>query len=397
MNRRVHQQGARRAVLRQLAGPVAGSVLGAIGIGLSPTSARAQSAPAAVPAPVIEEITPREQREVLGAGAARMALLLPPRNGDYVRIAQALRNGFVAAHQRDGRQVPCEILDVPDRVEDFAKIYREFTERDIKVVVGPLTRNGVNSLVDANAPAITTLALNLPDVDRRLPDYALGFTLAIEGEARQLAKTAYDEAAARIPSRRPLRAAVVYTAGALQKRAALAFVEQWRDLGGEMGQPLEADLRAASSVRAGLLALTPDVVLLSAAVDGVKAFKGHVPKGAQAYATSVSNPQSTTPASKASDLEGVRMTEMPFLVQGDHPAVMTYPKAPRGFTVDLQRVYAFGIDAFRVGAELLTNGSAFEIDGVTGRLRVDQSERFLERTSVLAEVRGGQLVVAEPR
>jgi uncharacterized protein len=314
-----------------------------------------------------------------------------------VRIAQALRNGFIAGHQRDGRQVPCEVLDVPDRPEDFAQIYREFAERDIKVVVGPLTRNGVNSLVDARPQAITTLALNLPDVDRRLPDYALGFTLAIEGEARQLAKIAYDEAAIRIPSRRPLRGAVVYTAGALQKRAALAFVEQWRDLGGEMGQPLEAELRSPAAVRAGLQALTPDVVLLSATVDAVKAFKGQVPKSAQAYATSISNPMATTPAGKAADLDGVRMTEMPFLVQGDHPAVMAYPKAPRGFTVDLQRVYALGIDAFRVGAELLTNNAQFELDGVTGRLRIDRNEGLLERISLLTEVRGGQLVVAEAR
>ena len=348
-------------------------------------------------APIQDEITPREQREVIGVGTPRIALMLPPRNGDFVRISQALRSGFLAAHQRDGRQVPCEVLDVPDRTEDLAQIYREFAEREFKVVVGPLTRNGVNALVDAQVSPLTTLALNQPDVDRRLPDHVLSFTLAIEGEARQLAKLAYDEAAVRIPGRRPLKAAVVYSPGALQKRAAMAFIEQWRDLGGDMATPLELEGRQSPGLRAILQSLNPDVVLLGAAIDTLRQFKAHLPKGAQAYATSLSNPMALSPPAKASDLEGVRMTEMPFLIQSDHPAVMAYPKAPRGFPVELQRLYALGIDAFRIASEMLNSSASFELDGVTGRLRIDRAERLVERSSMLAESRGGQLQAAEAR
>ena len=52
---------------------------------------------------------------------------------------------------------------------------------------------------------------------------------------------------------------------------------------------------------------------------------------------------------------------------------MVYPRraSTRG-TLDLDRLYALGIDAFRVAREIGLKGGAasFEMDGVTGRLKV---------------------------
>jgi uncharacterized protein len=382
---------------------------GALGLSF-PLQALAQTGTGLVPgtllnppggtvAPVVEQVTPREQRELLGTGAPRVALLLPPRNGDYVRISQALRAGFVAAQQRDGRQIACEILDVPDRNSDFLDVYTELRSRNIQVVVGPLTRNGVNAVIDSSAPAITTLALNQPDSDRRAPAHMLSFTLAIEGETRQLARLSYDEAAERFPNRRPLRALAIQGPGTLQKRAAQSFTEQWRDLGGEAQSPLEIDPRAPNIrvALAGTGAAAVDVVVFCVAPELVRALRAQVPKNTAAFATSLSHPANANPPLKNSDLEGLRFTEMPMMVQADHPAVMAYPKPPRGFTVELQRLYGLGVDAFRIAAELLSSSNQFEIDGITGRIRVDRNERNVERASVLAESRNGQLLLAQVR
>ena len=51
----------------------------------------------------------------------------------------------------------------------------------------------------------------------------------------------------------------------------------------------------------------------------------------------------------AAALDGLRVLEMPWQLQPDHPAVMTYPKAPVPYNVELQRLYAAADVAFMQG------------------------------------------------
>ena len=79
-------------------------------------------------------------------------------------------------------------------------------------------------------------------------------------------------------------------------------------------------------------------------------------------------------AEKRPELDGVRLLDLPWQLQADHPAVMVYPRAVTTGTTrrtpDLERLYALGIDAFRVAAEIGAGHDRFTIDGVTGRLTV---------------------------
>ena len=84
------------------------------------------------------------------------------------------------------------------------------------------------------------------------------------------------------------------------------------------------------------------------------------------FATSQVNSGRSDPFANI-DLNGMRFVEMPWLVQPDHPAVMVYPH-PAGITAELERLYALGIDAFRVAAALLEAPRRLSLDGVTGRL-----------------------------
>jgi outer membrane PBP1 activator LpoA protein len=77
---------------------------------------------------------------------------------------------------------------------------------------------------------------------------------------------------------------------------------------------------------------------------------------------------------------------------------LAYAKAPAGFNVEMQRLYALGIDAFRVGRQLLGGSAAFELDGVIGRLRYDpQASPRIERQAVTAEYRNGTPVALPPQ
>ena len=61
----------------------------------------------------------------------------------------------------------------------------------------------------------------------------------------------------------------------------------------------------------------------------------------------------------------------------------------------MQRLYAFGIDAWRVARELMAGREQFELDGVTGRLVLDTTlDPRVAREPVLGEYRQGILVPA---
>ena len=99
------------------------------------------------------------------------------------------------------------------------------------------------------------------------------------------------------------------------------------------------------------------------------------------------------------ELDGVRLLDLPWQLQADHPAVMIYPRPPkkgeqrRG--LDLERLYALGIDAFRVAGELGAGRPVFTIDGVTGKLYVQLDgirPATFERTEQQAQYAGGVVV-----
>ena len=83
---------------------------------------------------------------------------------------------------------------------------------------------------------------------------------------------------------------------------------------------------------------------------------------------------------------------MPWLIDPQHPAVMVYPRAEIALSGELQRLYALGIDAYRLLLEWLAGHRAFELDGVTGRLRVDRARSArVERWPTVAVFRSGRI------
>jgi len=69
-----------------------------------------------------------------------------------------------------------------------------------------------------------------------------------------------------------------------------------------------------------------------------------------------------------------------------------YPRSEVALSGELQRLYALGIDAYRVMLEWLAGKRAFDLDGVTGRLRVDRNRGpRVERWPTLAVFRSGKI------
>ncbi|HEX8601006.1 MAG TPA: penicillin-binding protein activator [Pseudoduganella sp.] len=319
------------------------------------------------------------------AGAAtpgtpvRIGLLLPLRSETLGRAADAVRAGFMAAWERDRAGFEVTVVETGDAASDILPTY-EATLAQQDMIVGPLARSAVTAL--AGSPLVTkpTIALNHPEgrEGTELPAKMLSIGLSIEDEARQVAEWA---------AREHPGANVMILSGstAWQRRIANAFASHAPQVGlatktlelaalnGYLSDPELVALRAR-------LAEQP-VDLLFAALDAGQARQLRVALAAPPlgeiplYGTSSLNPGRIS-LYQGTELDGVKLLDLPWQVERDSPVVTGYPQpVPRDderLSADMERLYALGIDAFRVAREIaLHPGQPIALDGVTGKLSIE--------------------------
>lgn len=380
---------ARRPVLRALLAAAAFAVPALSALAQARTSAAPAGAPAGTPA----------ARRQIGSGSIGIALLVPPPNGIYQRTGEALVEGVAAAHAHDGAGIAIEVVAVEDDPIALLGLYDELSARGFSVVIGPLTRRAVSLIAESGPPVVFTLALNHPDRGP-LPANMLSFGVSIEGEAQQAAAIAWEDAL--VASRRP-RAAVIQEPTPLGRRSASAFAERWLALGGDAYEAIEVETPTAGRVSKQLASVRADVYFVAGPPYLAQAVRVAVGTDAVVYGTSRLNSGIASPADAVADsaterylvaapeLDGVRFVDMPWRVQPDHRAVMAYPR-PTGMHAELQKLYALGIDAYRIARLLLARAPVIQLDGVTGHLRLSPDGTQVEREGVIAEYRGGAIV-----
>ncbi len=318
---------------------------------------------------------PVEQPGAAGAGVnrnTRIGLMLPMRSEALGAPADALRAGFMAAYERDPTGFTVNLIETGDSAQETLDAYAAALERN-DIVVGPLARSAVSALATGSLVQKPTIALNHPEARSRpleLPPQMLVMGLSIEDEARQVA----DWASAEHPGG---TAVIVSGASAWQRRVAASFAAHWKQLGNTSQTVVLTDSNGYLSEAAlGQLRVQVDgdrPTLLFAALDAsqVGQVRGALGTDLPCYGASSVNPGPEAAESIAA-LDGVRLLDLPWEVQPSHQAVMVYPRwNTSGRTLDMDRLYALGIDAFRVAREItLHPGADFQLDGVTGRLDV---------------------------
>lgn len=340
-----------------------------------------------------------------------MALLLPLRSETLGAAAASLRAGFMAAWERDRDNITVSVVETGDSPQEILASYASASENE-DIIIGPLARSAVAAV--AASPSVTkpTIALNYPEGygsagAAPLPPKMLAMGLSIEEEARQAAQWAASE--------HPNASALILTTNsAWQRRIAAAFAGQWQRLGqpvrmvelnapnGYLSDPDLVQLRARlaqdppgllfsamgadqtrqlrGALSAGLISESASPVISTASGLPMDDQAGTAPSTPAApanafsnlpiYGTSALNPGTMTYASP--ELDGVRLLDLPWQVQRDHPAVMVYPHPLDTSTADMARLYALGIDAYRVAREISRKPAGrFSLDGVTGRLTID--------------------------
>jgi outer membrane PBP1 activator LpoA protein len=300
--------------------------------------------------------------------AIRIALMLPLQSEALAVPAEAVRAGFMAAWERERDGIVVTVVATGDTPQQALEAYASAAEAN-DIVVGPLARSAVSALAASALVKKTTIALNYPEARAKVPPQMLVMGLSIEDDARQVAAWAADE--------HPGASALVLTAPSpWQKRLATAFMAQWKQLG-RSAQLVElpASNGYLSEAALGQLKLRVEAeppALLFAALDAdqLRQVRAIVGGDFPFYSTASGNP-CTAPGAAMAELDGLRLLDLPWVVQTDHPAVMVYPRRTGTGTLDLDRLYALGIDAFRVAREAANKpGQSFRLDGVTGRLSI---------------------------
>ncbi|HUP30242.1 MAG TPA: penicillin-binding protein activator [Usitatibacter sp.] len=311
-----------------------------------------------------------------------IALILPTSSASLGKVADAVRQGFMAAAEVGGkRALPVHVTAIDNEGAALLDACRSAQATGARLVVGGLTRDGAHSLAASDCPRQPVLTLNEPRGDLLPTVYSI--SLSLEQEARQAALQAVADGWR--------SAIVIHTPSALSRRVEEAFEREWMRAAGQVrrilftGTPDEA-----GAIRERIAGMAADMVFIALDASESLAVRPYITAMLPVYATSFSvNPRAEVLVN--ADLQGVRYGEMPWFAQPDHPAVMVYPQPKTPMPVELERLYALGIDAYRLSLLLLEGSKPPPLDGVTGRITLEGANQFT-RAPVPAEIDGGRIL-----
>ena len=352
--------------------------------------------------------------------APHIALILPLKSASFALAADAVQQGFLTAANSQVRDFPVRVYSSSDESRDVIEIYRQAIANGAVAVAGPITRAGVTLLAGYPDIPVPTLALNTSDHKSEAGKLYF-FGLIPESEARQIAHLAF---AAKLRN-----ATIINTGTALSKRLSVAFSNEWKRLGGNINaevaykegddtgvlvnlptaawlvEPViipitviseSGEIETVTPKRAGPPPAAPgNVVFLAGDTTQARLIRPYLNPSLPVYGTSqLFNISSDTLTNY--DLNDIRFVDMPWLLQPDHPAVMIYPRSTSALDTDKERLYAFGIDSYRLLHILLNNRlhSALPLDGVTGRIQLSDANTF-QRDATLALFRYGHGLTPE--
>lgn len=345
-----------------------------------------------------------------------IALILPLSSQALSKAAEAARAGFLAAADFSGKeQFEARVYLAEDEAASTAAMYRKAAADGAVAIVGGLTRDGA-ATVSRESSYLPTLALNMPSDSAR--DHANNFfyiSLSLDWDARLAARAAAGEGFR--------NAAIVHSNTALAKRIQDAFEKEWIKQGGTIAARIvfSGNLSDGPKLKAAMGksdAAKADVVFLAADMPVARFARPYLPQGLPVFATAQTfDPRADTVENL--DLDSVKYPEIPWFVERDHSAVMVYPRPQEAMPTEYERLYALGIDAWRIIFALVSSAPSAPaaekgvvsskplptprsnakqpfapIDGVTGRISLD-GNHFM-RALPLVEMRDGKAKVSKP-
>lgn len=335
-----------------------------------------------------------------------IAVLLPL-SGELAGAAEAVLDGLTASYYASAERPRLRVYDVGESGEDAISSYRRATAAGADFVIGPLTKESLIAL-SSGLPElpVPVLALNTLPTDYPAPRGLYQFALAPEDEAR--AAAGYALAAGH-------RAAVALVPrGDWGGRLAEAFQAAFEAGGGRVLETAEYDSRAADfsqpirqmfnldasdrryrELRGALrlnLQFEPyrrqdvDLVFVGASPREARLIRPQLRffHAMELPVVATSHIYSGVPSEADHDLNGMEFVDMPWVLHpGAHPELSRESlRQLQPSAAELPRLYAFGVDAWRLIPYLQVLGAApgqESLDGTTGVLVLGEDGRVHRR------------------
>ncbi len=351
--------------------------------------------------------------EISLIGTDAIALLLPF-NDRLAKFSNAIRDGLLSAlyESKSGREV--RVYDVGGNASDALPVYQQAVADGAQLVIGPLRRNALSTLVRYGDLSVPVIALNY------LPyggaENLIQFGLSPEDEARNavsyMVQAGLSNAAMILPDTE---------AGA---RSGEAFKQQLERWGGQVvaSEVLDGTSQDYRKELSALLLINESLQRrrnIQAALNTSLVFETHTRTDLDAIFAPVSpaigrvlKPQldfhgakdipllasssiySGSPQpDRDNDLNGTLFNDMPWLIGPRQRSESNLYKTAGQLKLEdgpLSRFFALGIDAYRITEQLsgLIQSSDYAVEGATGRLQLSD-ERRIQRQLSWAEFREG--------
>ncbi len=316
-----------------------------------------------------------------------LALILPLK-GRMAKAATVIRDGFLAAYYQDlSQDRPSPIVRIYDNGEGHGVTLVNMAAFDgAQAVVGPLNKEQVTELAKVGAPPVPVLALNRAEQSSPL---LYQFALAPEDEISSLVAQLRQDGVTRLR--------VLSQDDAGSRRHQQLFEEQWQAAGGE----LITAYVLAPAAKGGITAAVKQF-LAEQKLHGAQALFLATPQLARQvrpaldyyYARDLPlyTLASAYDASEAlvnrQDLNGVRLCDQPWIVQGGWPEQAELYSPQQRPRSSYDRLYAFGADAYNSIQALYLARDTLSLEGRSGRLSLNDKGQ-LQRAMSCVEIRHG--------
>lgn len=335
----------------------------------------------------------------------RQIALLLPQSGPFEKSAAAVRDGFLTAYfaEPDADYRPLiRIYDSGELLEQASRAYDEAVANGAELIIGPLTKEGVNALSERESLPVPTLALNYASTELA-PANLFQFGLAPEDEVRQVAERAWLDG--------HNQAILLVVDGPWGERIASTFNQHWGQLGGtvleiasfksnesDFSQPLQqllnidesyARMKALKQVLRTDLKFEPrrraDADFIFAGVPSPQQARQIRPQLKFYYASDLPMYSTSHVFSGVADpavdhdMDGVIFCDMPWTLTNPPSPLWTnivesWGEASHAY----RRLYALGIDSFGLIAHLrrLSTFRFQQFQGVTGILSLNEQNQI---------------------
>ena len=362
-----------------------------------------------------------------------IALLLPSSDSAFAQVAQAMSNGVIAANSTS--KTPARILLLPRKQGQTALSHlQDAALSGASVAIGPITRDEVDQVAQLDFLPLPVVSLNLPYHDVVAPELLMSYSLSQEEEARDIVKIGIS-ALPEIDSKGETpKVAIFETKAPLETRIGNIFAEELEKAQvpferivltpellaqqklyeeqidpnddmpelEELPDPVEdpygyqrvrlKNKRLMQEYKAQQAFKEPPFYAAFLAMDARTAalVRPRLPRLTRVWGTSLLNPGDPTQSTAASltyDMQNVGIVEAPLVLHNNKEDFLERFSMEMPTTLLERRLFAFGVDAYRLADRWAHWNPTIQFAGMTGHLSFDHNgSPIVERHAQPAEI-----------